>query len=389
MKINVDYSDYSIELQMFDCLFSYRQSLQQDNKSDWQIQFNSGHTGDIDFNISLINIFEPRRDINPDDYDLILLANLSEPLSVFNQGYLDLLNLEQTYIVCNSFLDSNHAMSNKVIWFPYCVIIQCTDWWHRSFFPMPYQNTKYAHFARQNQIVAINGRNRVNRNYFFALLKQLDCNVKILSNINLTVNKLQDANWESEQDTEFRIWLNSNYKGQFVSNSQTKIKYYDNARSIGIDEKFGTIPIGYWIMPEYFENACVIFPESCWLNNELSMTEKVAKCFLAGSMPFPVAGSNVNRLYNLLGFSTAWNLLPKQLQEFDLEKNHVKRYQGAIEAILWLNNNMDIFTTVECQNMLLKNKLNFITNSLATSVMEKICSVIKKRSNIKLQKRLT
>jgi len=382
MKINIDHLNTPYELQLFDCLFAYRQSLQQDNKSDWQIQFNSPHTGNIDFNILLINVFEPRCDINFACYDLILLANGNEPLSHFTQTYLDLLNLDQTYILSNSFLNLDHAMSSKVLWFPGNVIIQCPDWWHRSFFPMAYQNTKYAQIVRQDQIVAINGANRANRNYFFDLLKQSNSNIKILSNINSNVAKLRDVIWESKHDTEFRIWVNSTLRENIASNSQIKIKYYDSAEPIGIDGKFGKIVPGYWLMPEYFENICVIFPEVCWINDELSMTEKALKCFYAGSMPFPIAGSGVNQLYNSLGFSTAWNLLPKHLQEFDTEKNHAKRYQKAVESILWLNKNKEVFATLECQNMLLKNKLNFTFNNLATTVVEKICSVIESRTNL-------
>ena len=175
------------------------------------------------------------------------------------------------------------------------------------------------------------------------------------------------------------------YQGKFTSNSQTKIKYYDSAVSIGIDGKFGSITPGYWLMPEYYENICVVFPESCWLNGELSITEKSAKCFLAGSMPFPIAGSDVNQLYNRLEFWTAWNLLPINLQGFDSEKNHALRYQGAVDSIAWLNANKDVFATETCKNMLLQNKLNFVSNTMSSAVMEKICSVLENRTRLVLK----
>ena len=382
MKINVDFFDQPTELQLFDCLYAYRQSLQHDNQSDWQIQYNSQHKEDVDLDILLLDVFAPRPTVDFASYDLILLLNRSEPLEVFNQQCLDLLELEQTYIIANSFLSSDHTLHGRVLWFPYTSIIHCIDWWHRSFFPMAYQHVQNSQLTRQDQIVAINGANRANRNYFFALLSQSNCDIKILSNINSSVNKLRDACWESEQDTEFKIWLNSMYQGKFSSNSQTKIKYYDSAVSIGIDKKFGSIPPGYWLMPEYYENICVVFPESCWLNGELSITEKSAKCFLASSMPFPIAGSDVNQLYNRLGFWTAWNLLPMNLQGFDSEKNHALRYQGAVDAIAWLNANKDVFATETCKNMLLQNKLNFVSNTMSSAVMEKICSVLENRTRL-------
>lgn len=382
MKINVDFFDQVLELQLFDCLQAYRQSLTQDNRSDWQIQYNSQHKDDVDLDILLLGVMTARPQVDYAAYDLILLANMGEPLEVFNTKYLDLLDLEQTYVMANAFLSPDHVMHGRVLWFPAAAMLQCADWWHRAFYPMIYQNVKNSQLVRQGQIVAINGANRANRNYFFELLRQSDSDIKILSNISSSVNKLRDACWESEQDTEFRSWSNSLYQGQFVSNSLSKNDYYQRAVPIGMDGKFGLITPGYFLMPEYNQNLCVVFPESCWLNGELSITEKSLKCFLAGSMPFPIAGSDVNQLYNSLGFFTAWNLLPKNLQEFDSEKNHVKRYQGTIEAIAWLNANKDVFASMECENMLLKNKLNFTSNTLATLVMEKLCLLLESRSRL-------
>lgn len=381
MKINIDHIRKDLgTLYLFDCLYAYRQSLTQDNRSDWQFEFNSQNKSDIDLDILLIDVFDPRSDIDFSLYDLILLSNRGEPLSIFSDEYLDLLHLEQTYIISNSFLNSGHTLRNKIIWTPGGAIAECMDCWHRSFYPMTYQHTNLAKKVKQNQIVGINGANRAHRHYFFELLKQSESDIKILSNINSTINKTRDAVFESPQDTEFRMWLTARYEGSFSSNSQTQRSYHNSAVPVGIDSKFGKVSPGYWLMPEYYENVCVIFPESCWLNDELSVTEKAFKCFYADSMPFPIGGSNINQLYNELGFYTAWNLLPKHLQEFDAEKNHQHRYQKAVEAILWLDKNKDIFNTVECKHMRLENKLNAAFNHLAATVMEKFCSVIQKRA---------
>jgi hypothetical protein len=378
MKINIDYTVDSAAIQMFDCIYAYRQGLHADKLSDWEIVYNSQHS-DIDLNVLLLYThMQTRPDFDPDSYDLIFLCTNIEPLYVFNTECIDLLKLDKTYIISNSFLSDDHPLANKVIWFPYAVVIQCTDYWIRGFYPTLYENIANSQLKRKNSMVAINGANRAHRNYFFQLLKEANTSVKILSNINSTVNKLRDAAFESKEDTEFRIFLNSTYQGEFSSNSQTKIKYYDSAVPIGTDGKFGTIVPGYWLMPEYFENVCVIFPETGWQNDELSPTEKAYKSFYAESMPFPIAGSNTNNLYNKLGLTTAWNLLPLDLQKFDAEKNHAIRYQGAVEAISWLDKNKDVFFSTECKHMMLQNKISLLTNSLAYTVMKKICVVIER-----------
>ena len=116
---------------------------------------------------------------------------------------------------------------------------------------------------------------------------------------------------------------------------------------------------GYFVLPEYFEYRCVVFPESSWLNSEANLTEKTLKCFYAGAMPFPIGGANANQLINQIGYYTAWNLLPDNLKKFDSIKDHRKRYQGAINALKWLADHSEVFDSINSQQMLQENRINF------------------------------
>jgi hypothetical protein len=130
---------------------------------------------------------------------------------------------------------------------------------------------------------------------------------------------------------------------------------------LGIDQKFGTIPVGFFHLPLYFENYCVVFPETTWQNNELCITEKAIKCFYSECLPLPVGGSKVNQLYNKIGFYTAWNLLPVELQEFDNTVDHKLRYLQLSHAVKWLSDNPLVFVSDQYKEMVQQNKINFLT----------------------------
>ena len=50
--------------------------------------------------------------------------------------------------------------------------------------------------------------------------------------------------------------------------------------------------------------------------------------------------SSFNTLYNSLGFYTAWNILPEDLQQFDFEQDHNNRYIMMVDALKWLDRQM-------------------------------------------------
>jgi hypothetical protein len=205
--------------------------------------------------------------------------------------------------------------------------------------------------------VAINGTPRTNRYYFFKLLQSKVSAIRQYSNLGNIIHRLNHAHWESIHDKQFREYINDQY---IESESASEI-YHDNSHVIGINGEFGKVHPGYFIMPEYFTNSCVIFPESSWQNNELSVTEKALKCFYAGSLPLPIGGANVNQLYNNIGFYTAWNLLPDNLKLFDQIEDHIARHQMCVDAINWLQENRSIFKTDKFSELTTKNKFNFLT----------------------------
>jgi hypothetical protein len=252
----------------------------------------------------------------------------------------------------------DHEMFEKTIWFPHD-IQNSRDYWTRHFYPQFFDNKILDQLPRQKVLEFINGQPRANRQYFIDLLSQAGVNIPIKSSLGKQIVEVSDSQWESPSDTVFKTYVNSLYNT--VWNEHSDYNYHDNNPEIGINNRFGSIPPGYFIMPLYFETHCVVFPESGWQNNELNITEKALKCFYAGSLPFPIAGANVNNLYNEIGFHTAWNLLPTDLQRFDSETDHAIRYQGMVKCLTWFLNNPKVFDSSLAHDMAKANKINFLT----------------------------
>jgi hypothetical protein len=359
MKINIKNQQYPIAEQIFDGLFGYRQSLNLEYRSDLDITINAPYDP-LNFNILLAYLPNSQLDISK--YDLVLFCNGGEPLQVGTTAMVSMLKLPNVYLIANSYLDAKHPMNDRVIWYPHNWST-CRDYWTRHFYPQYFENLKNINKKRNNSLIAINGINRTWRHHFFQLMYNQVPDIHILSNINAVVTKLMDSQWESIQDQVFRDWVNDEYAEYIKPQPFTNVLPRNSEMSIGINNKFGQIPLGYFIMPEYFEYACVIFPETAWQNNELNITEKALKCFYAGSLPFPIGGANINQLYNKVGFSTAWNLLPDNLKLFDSVLNHSERYSLAVSAIKWLYQHPEVFQTIECQQMQEQNKFNFLTGT--------------------------
>jgi hypothetical protein len=355
--INITTKRCSIGIQLFDALYGFIQSLDKLNYlPPVDIKVDAPYSSaDLNILCDFMPVDCTEQELTK--YDLIFFCNGGEPLTGSTETMGKLINQENVYLITNSYLTELHPLRHKVVWFPHN-IMTCRDYWTRHFYPQYYENIENRSINRKFELIAINGSVRSNRYYFFNLLQTQIPSVLQLSRIGTTVHKLNDSQWESAEDTKFRDWINGQYRDNSI---QEPDQYYNKRVKFGIDEKFGDITPGYFVMPEYFEYACVVFPEATWQNDELAITEKAIKCFYAGSLPFPIGGANINRLYNDIGFYTAWNLLPDELKLFDQNTDHTSRYQQAVDAVGWLDANRSVFESQQFEYMANQNRANFLT----------------------------
>lgn len=355
--------------EILQALYAYYQSL------------DAAHCSHVDF--TLTKTIEPKASLNVyldcmpshkldlSDFGLVLYSNGCEPLKVATETlYNHIKNQDNCYLVCNSKVTDAHEYARKVIWFPANILV-CRDLWTRYFTPQFYTGYQMRrNLQRQHKIIFVNGRNDSYRHHFASLLAQFSPNIPQHSTISSAIHETNDSFFESDHDRDFRQTINEMYESLITRNASSN--YYTDVLQCGIDGEFGTFPKGYSFLPLYFQYACVIFPESTWQNDELAITEKILKCFYAGTIPWPIGGSNLNRLYNDAGFQTAWNLLPEEYKKFDSDRDHLRRHGNTVKAIKWLESHWEIMQSTEAHEMVALNRERFLTCHGAVDAIQKM-----------------
>lgn len=356
MKIFLQ-SGATIAAQMFDYYFAYRQAKDPGFRSD--VDFVSDFTA-ADKTATVLSIMHADS-ASTDAFDLILIDNFGESLSACTDSAAVLLQKHNAYFLCSSYVPDHHPLYDKII--PYNHNHQLfVDTITRRFYP------QYHHLRRNTRepkepMVFINGANRAWRHYFTDLMRHsLQDQICIKNSVKSRPSKILDCQFESQHDTDFRVFCNDNI-AEIDDQEQQDLNYYHNSYSVGSGEKFGRIPPGYFFISEYFDFHCVIYPETSWLNHDFMVTEKTWKCFAAGAIPWPIAGAGFNHMMNQFGYETAWNLLPEHLQPFDHELDHALRYQQQIEALAWATQNPEIWHSARADQIRHNNKHRLIYNA--------------------------
>ena len=369
MKIYLTVLKPSIGTQLLDAWHAYRQHINHYD-SGVEYVFNS-ETGRDAGGISILFDYMGKRvkDSMIRNYDIVIICNGSEPMNVASPQVRNLMSHSNVFFLANSYL-YHHELQCKTIWF--CAdLMNCRDYWTRHFYPQFFDIASLARISRSPSIACIFGARRAHRQFLADVLKPVLSDCDPHTQFDSGLEETPESQWESLEDRSFRLYVNELYDAQPNDRDHYENRYYQQSVSVGINNKFGEIPPGYFILPLYYENSCVVFPETGWQNNELVMTEKSLKCFAAGCLPFPMGGANINRLYNELGFFTAWNLLPETHRRFDGVLDHAERIALAAQAVGWLRNNPEVFVQDQFRTLTQSNKLNFFTcHSARISVLE-------------------
>lgn len=368
IKIHSFSNNDCIGLQVFDRYYAYKQSQ---NRSTYlpNVQIEFGPPEQDALNIAFAAM-PSTKFCNFDDYDFIFVENAGETLETVTPYIVESLKSNNVYFICGAFVGEDHPLVDKII--PYNHNIRFFhDCATRGFYPQYYQRAQQEYTPIKDMIY-INGVNRTCRNYFMELLYQANL-ADIKNSLSNQLRETMYCFFEDSYDQKFREFLNNLY----ISGEVSDYKYYSNSIKVGIDQKFGEVPPGYFLLDEYYQYHCVIFPESGWINNQQHATEKIYKCFISGAIPFPISGANIHQIYNNHGYQTAWNLLPTDLQKFDKEPDHVTRYRQIIQAIKWFKANPHVFTSIEAQNLRQQNQLNFYKNTLDMTTVQRLDSVLK------------
>jgi hypothetical protein len=371
-KINVVSEYPTIGLQVFDRYFAYRQSINQKNnyESDVDIVVSDQVSSDC---TNVLITYMPEAEVKFDDFDFVFLDNAGESIDTATPMMKQLIDKDvenKIYWLTGSLVDDNFKYAKKLI--PYNHNLQRFIAYHTDgFYPQYYDKKNFEKFERKG-ICFINGQNRSWRNHIITLIQSNLKDIDVYSNISKDVVETLTPEFADMYDKIFCKYLKKNVA---IIDEISRKEYSDKSIQIGLNGKFGDCPIGMFLIDHYVKYDCVIFPETSWLNNQLLMTEKIFKCFLAECIPFPIGGANIHYLYNKFGFMTAWNLLPESLQSFDQESNHIKRYELIIDALDWLSKNQDIFTSELAQQIKTNNRINMLCHDLDFYVVKKLDTI--------------
>jgi hypothetical protein len=370
MKINIKTNDLQSTsmIDLWDIYYSYLQFQNRHNQyvTDLEINFTTKKTPEA----GCVNIAwygRPTHFDADDGFDCTIVDHMQHHLEVCTPTAFELLQTrKKCFILSGSLVPTWHPMHDKII----CtsMIFNTLSYYVRPFNPH-YFEKDLCHEKTQN-ILYINGQNRANRQYLLDWISKTNPDLPI-RNTWSTIEKCHSSFFESADDTKFRKFVNSKYSVECADHG-----YYDNNVAIGFNQKFGSIPLGFSLIDQYFQSECVIFPETTWLNNNVFLTEKIMKCAIARTIPWPVAGSRINQLYNELGFQTAWNLLPSHLQSWDDEENHFGRIQQMMAAISWMQDHPQIWTSESAQKIRQHNRCAVFSNSFDSKCAIKLHAIL-------------
>lgn len=374
IHINFNVQEYTTGFQLIDALYAFYQSQSESGTVPYRFSTTTSYDPAADFNVLCLYMPDQTYD-GLDRYDMILVNNSCEPLLVSTPTMHEwILTKSNCYFISNSFLSTDHRYFDKVIWWPDNVM-EVGNLWTQHFYPTLYQNLSRVNSEKTSDIIYINGRNDAWRNHVISLLEEHDSSIKIRSGLGHNIYKVNDSQFESSEDQDFRDWVNEKYDSTVEKENFTE-NYYNKSTEAGIDGKFGSIPPGYFILDEYFIYRCVIFPESTWQNSEVAITEKTLKCFYAKSIPWPVGGANINKLYNDIGFFTAWNLLPDHMQQWDSIESHRERHLQMVQAMIWLEQNTHVLRSDEAKQMVNSNFEKFLLCQTDLTSVERFSKLI-------------
>lgn len=365
------------DLQILDVYHGYLQWKNKNNNYQSDIEIQIGHNLEKTANSLDIGwYYMPEENIDPKEFDLNILDAGQHHFEVCVPSmYEAITNYKNCYFTHSSYTENTYPNFEKLIYCPNMWKFQ--TWYGLAMYPTYFEDIEKDLKERKN-LIWIAGQGRPNR-YLIQDFLKLTCKdlIDFRSNNFTPQDTLLDSWFETEDDTKFREFVNLNYsipnEGHFWSKN-----YYSSGINVGINNKFGNLKAGNLILDEYKNFKCVIFSESAWLNDTIQLTEKIVKCFVTKTIPWPIGGANTDLLYNKLGFQTAWNLLPEQLQLYNYEKDHVKRHQMCANAVAWLARNYEVLTSTKAYNLVENNFKTLYSNKLDKASAIQLDNVIRK-----------
>lgn len=343
--------------QIWEYYYSYRQSICYPNKPPIEIIYEDIE-GFSDNNTNVLHVgiddFEDFDVEYINKYDLILFDNTIEHLCMGNDTALKIIkNNINVYFVVGSFVHPEYHLFEKCITMP-------DDWMScRNWYTNPKVFLSYGVLAnnkKNNKMIYIGGELRSYRKYIIDLVQEIG--IPILQNsdeITFTTDggngTLYDRGFAEECNTDYNI-----FKGAAVN------KFYERIQ-FGLPQRItGEATISYFILPEYQTHSCIVYAESCFINDTIFLTEKTFKCIVSKTHFVIFAGKNTYKLLNDYGLRSILELVPNGLA-FDCIENHKERFKEQIKSLAYLQQHPEIFNSDAAVEILNSNYEEFFSGN--------------------------
>jgi hypothetical protein len=167
--------------------------------------------------------------------------------------------------------------------------------------------------------------------------------------------------YEDSYDTQAREYFNTQYCNHQTNSEPPEQRW--PSLPMGVAGRFGQLEFYDRFFPAFRQHHVIVYPESTWQNNILSLNEKSLRCFLHQRWAMPFGGANMHALFQQQGLATAWVLLPPELAVFDQCLDHVQRWQQQCTALNWLLDHPEVFDSEFAQMTLMSNRAQCIVLS--------------------------
>jgi len=285
-------------------------------------------------------------------FDVVIISNSFEDISVFSYDALELLENDNTFAMISGTLHKSFRNYKKYISFSGCwvdVIQRFTD--AKFFTSYVFDKPK---LKNNKEFVFVGGHLRSWRKF---IIDTLPKNIKVVQN-NKNVVKTKDLVVGSKTDAEFVDYCNTKYINEINDQSHPKKLLY--RIRYGLPEyPAGESNIADWTINEFKDYSCVLVCETSFINDVFFPTEKIFKPIMCKNHFIMFSGRNSYSIMMEMGFRSILELVPNGL-EFDKIENHVERFKCQMNKIQYLVENTSILYSNEADEIIDHNFNNFI-----------------------------
>lgn len=301
------------------------------------------------------------------DFDIVIIDNNVDHAQVHDEIIYEFVSkYSNVYFLIGGFVINNYSLSDKILSYS-------ADWIDcMQLYSDPLCFTRYSINKNNNKqgMLFIGGALRSWRKF---IIDMLPSKVKVHQKTN-EIAGTKHIIGGTKYDQPFIDMCNQKYN---VNSNKTPENEFYSHLTLGLEHlPAGGARLGYYAIPEYSDNQCIIFPEACFVNHHVFPTEKLWKCVAAKTHWIMFSGADSYKILRDYGIRSIVELVPNGIN-FDKIQNHEERFIEQIRVVDYLSKHQEIFNSDDALEILNDNFEMFYNNHrLISQLVEKINSIL-------------